>query len=436
MIKMSEYVKRRKLLMQKIGPTGIAILIAAPAIHRNGDTDYAYRQNSDLYYLTGFDEPESVAVIAPKRKNGEFILFNRVRDREKEIWDGYRAGQEGARRDFGADEAYPISEFKKMLPELLEGCEKIHYTLGLNKEADKIILASINKIRSKIRSGIQSPLAFVDITDTVHEMRLIKSPAEIDLMRKAAEITAGAHIRAMEICEPGMFEYQLEAEITHEFLRNGARFHAYTPIIGSDKNSCILHYVTNNKMIKNNSVVLIDAGCEYQYYASDVTRTFPANGKFTPEQRAIYEIVLEAQLAGIKAVRPGALWSDPQEAIVKIITQGLIDLGILKGKLKDLIEKQAYFNFYMHRSGHWLGLDVHDVGRYKINGKWRKMQPGMVLTIEPGIYISADIPGVNKRWHNIGVRIEDDVLVTAKNHEVLSYAAPKSIDEIEMIMCA
>lgn len=434
MIKMSEYTKRRKSLMQKIGPTGIAILIAAPVIHRNGDTDYAYRQNSDLYYLTGFEEPESVAVIVPKRKEGEFILFNRIRDREREIWDGHRAGQEGARHDFNADQAFPISEFKKILPELLEGREKIHYTLGLNKEADKIILSAVNKIRGKIRSGVQSPLAFVDITETVHEMRLIKSPAEISLMRKAAEITAEAHIRAMEICEPGMHEYQLEAELTHEFQRNGARFHAYPPIIGSGANSCILHYVNNDKEIKNNSVVLIDAGCEYYNYASDVTRTFPANGKFSPEQRAIYEIVLAAQLAGIKAVRPGAPWSAPQDAIVKVITQGLLDLGILKGKLHDLIEKQAYFSFYMHRSGHWLGLDVHDVGRYKINNKWRKMEPGMVLTIEPGIYISADIPGVNKKWHNIGVRIEDDVLVTAKNHEVLSHNVPKSIDEIEMIM--
>ena len=434
MITLSEFEKRRKQLMQKIGPAGIVILTAAPTALRNGDAHYPYRQQSDFYYLTGFEEPEAVLILVPKRKGGEFILFNRIRDREKEIWDGYRVGQDGARKLVGADEAYPISELEKKLPELLEGREKIYYTLGFNPIFDKTLLTAVNKIRGKIRSGVQSPLAFIDIADTLHEMRLIKSLAEIALMKKAASISAQGHIRAIKACKPGMNESQLEAEFTYECQRNGGRFHAYTPIVGSSENSCILHYISNNKTIDDKSIVLIDAGCEYENYASDITRTFPANGKFSTEQRAIYEIVLAAQLAGIKTVRPGALWSAPQEAIVKVITQGLIDLGILKGKLNDLIEKEAYFPFYMHRSGHWLGLDVHDVGRYKINGKWRPFKAGMVLTVEPGIYISSDIPGVNKRWHHIGVRIEDDVLVTSKGHEILSQNAPKTIDDIEALM--
>jgi len=434
MITMTEFAKRRQQVMKKMGSTGIAILASAPLAVRNGDYVFPYRQKSDFYYLTGFEEPESVAVIVPNRKNGKFILFNRVRDREQEIWNGLRAGQEGARNLFGADEAYPINELENKLPELLEGREEIYYTIGLDQSFDHLLLAAVNKIRGRVRSGIYSPIVLKDITDTVHEMRLIKSPAEIKLMRKAAEISAAAHVRAMKACKPGVNEYQLEAEIIYEFQRNGARFPAYTSIVGSGANSCILHYNENNKVINKNSIVLIDAGCEYQYYASDITRTFPASGRFSPEQKAIYDIVLAAQLAGIKAVRPGAIWPAAQNAIVKVITQGLLDLGILKGKLDTLIEKQAYFPFYMHKSGHWLGLDVHDVGRYKVDGKWRVLRPGMVLTVEPGIYISADIPGVDKRWHNIGVRIEDDVLVTAKGNEILSHAAPKTTEEIEALM--
>jgi Xaa-Pro aminopeptidase len=434
MIKMTEYARRRKQLMQKIGPKGIAIIASAPISRRNGDSDYAYRQQSDLYYLTGFDEPEAVAILAPKRKGGEFILFNRVRDRDKEIWEGVRAGQEGACKKFGADAAHPFSDLEKLLPELLDKREQMHFSIGIDKNFDKIILNAINKVRGKIRNGMQSPLSVVDLTESIHEMRLIKSPAEINLMRKAAQISAQAHTRAIRYCKPGMHEYELEAEIMHEFQRNGARFAAYSSIVGSGANSCILHYISNDQMIKKGDLVLIDAGAEYQCYAADITRTFPAGGRFSPEQKAIYEIVLKSQLAGLKAVKPGASWPSIQDIIVKVITTGLVELGILKGNVRDLIEKQAYFPFYMHKSGHWLGLDVHDAGRYKINGKWRTLKPGMVLTVEPGIYISADIPGVNKRWHNIGVRIEDDVLVTAKGCEVLSRDAPKEISEIEALM--
>ncbi len=434
MIKKTEYERRRKELMKKIGADGVVILSAAPSVSRNHYHEYPYRQSSDFYYLTGFKEPEAVMVLAPKRKEGEFILFNRVRDREKEIWDGYRAGQEGARHDFGADEAFPISELEKKLPELVAGREKVHCALGACSAFDKTILNAISTVRGLVRTGIQAPSAVVDIRPTLHEMRLIKSPAEIALMRKAAEISADAHIRAMQTCKPGMHEYQLEAEMTHEFLRQGARSHAYTPIVGSGANACILHYITNDHVIKNGDMVLIDAGSEYDYYASDVTRTFPANGRFTAEQRAIYDIVLAAQLAGIKAVKPGTAWNQIDNIAIKVITQGLIDIGLLKGKLDDLIEKQAYFPFYMHRSGHWIGLDTHDAGRYKINDKWRKLEAGMVRTVEPGIYISADIPGVHKRWHNIGVRIEDDVVVTEKGNEILSHGVPKTIAEIENLM--
>lgn len=434
MIKMSEYAKRRKELMQTVGANSIVILPAAPEVSRNGDAVYAYRQNSDFYYLTGFDEPEAVMVLAPKRKEGEFVLFNRVRDREREIWDGPRAGQEGAVKDYKADQAFPIARLMELLPDMLVGREAIHYTLGINREFDKIMLACLNKVRAKIRGGLQAPTAFMDINPTLHEMRLFKTPAEIAMMQKAIDITEEAHVAAMQTCRPGMYEYQLEAELMYAFQRNGARFPAYNPIVGAGKNTCILHYISNNQKIADGDMVLIDAGAEYQNYAADITRTFPANGKFSGEQKAIYELVLESQLAAIKTVKPGASWTAAQTAVVKVITQGLVDLGLLKGNVDTLIEKEAYFPFYMHRSGHWLGLDVHDAGRYRVGAKWRSLQPGMVFTVEPGIYISADIPGVHKRWHNIGVRIEDNVLVTKNGRDVLSANIPKTVKDIEALM--
>lgn len=434
MIKMSEYAKRRKQLMQKIGPSSLVILTAAPIAPRNGDGTYPYRQQSDFYYLTGFEEPEAVAILAPKNKNGEFILFNRAKNRSEEIWEGFRSGQEGAVKHYGANLSFPITEFENKLAEYIEGREKIYYPLGNHSAFDQTLINTINNVRGKIRSGLRAPVAIIDIIDVIHEMRLIKSAAEIAVMRKAATISVEGHLRAMKACKPGMHEYQLEAELQYEFQKQGARFLAYTSIVGSGANSCILHYTHNNQKIADGSLVLIDAGCEYQNYAADITRTFPANGKFSAEQRAIYEIVLAAQLAAIKQIKPGASWSAAQEVIVKIITQGLLDIGIVKGKLKDLIAKQAYFPFYMHKSGHWLGLDVHDAGRYKVAGKWQKLQPGMVLTVEPGIYISADIPNVPKKWHNIGIRIEDDVLVTKTGHDVLTQRLPKTITDIEALM--
>jgi Xaa-Pro aminopeptidase len=434
MIKMTEYAKRRKALMQKIGPTGIVIFPSAKEVVRNGDAAYPYRQDSDFYYLTGFTEPDSIFVLAPKRKEGEYILFNRVRDPDHEVWDGPRAGQAGARKHFLANQAFPISEFETMLPELLAERKTIYYPIGRAKDFDTQVLKAVNALRDKIRRGIQSPMAFVDVSPLIHEMRLFKSPAEIAMMKNAVDITAVAHIGAMQFCEPGMNECELDAVLSYEFKRQGAPHTAYGSIVASGKNACVLHYVKNDKKIANGDLVLIDAGAEYENYAADITRTFPANGHFNQEQRAVYNIVLKAQLAGIKAIKPGVLCAKVQRVITKVITQGLIELGILKGKLSALIEKKAFLPFYMHGSGHWLGLDVHDAGSYKINGKWRALKPGMVLTVEPGIYISANIPGVHQRWHNIGVRIEDDVLVTKKGCEVLSRNIPKTIADIEAVM--
>lgn len=433
MITMSEYVERRKQLMNKMGSTGIAILPAATEIFRNGDTVYPFRQNSDFYYLTGFDEPDAVGVLSPGSA-AEYILFNRIRDPEREIWDGPRAGQEGACETYLADRAYTIESFEEHLPQLLLGKQTIYYTFGINKLFDAILERAINKIRSQIRAGLQPPLAIVDIAFLLHEMRLIKSANEIALMRKAVRISADAHRKAMSICHPGMYEYELEAALVYEFKKQGAMSPAYNTIVGAGKNTCILHYVLNNEKIAAGDLVLIDAGAEYQNYASDITRTFPATGKFSHEQKAIYEIVLECQTALIDHIKPGVRWTDAQEKVIKIITEGLVELKILRGSIDELIASKAYLPFYMHRVGHWLGLDVHDVGSYKVRGEWRKLEESMVFTVEPGIYISPNIPNVDKRWHNIGIRIEDNVLVTQAGCEILSMDIPKKIADIEAIV--
>lgn len=434
MIKMAEFAKRRKALMQQVGSDALVILPSAKEVIRNGDATYPFRQNSDFYYLTGFTEPEAVLVLAPKRKEGEYILFCRPRNRDREIWDGPRAGLEGAVKAFNVNQAFPIDELEVRLPDILVGRESIHYPLGFDKDFDQRLMEIVKDIRAKVRGGLACPSSFVDISPSLHEMRLFKSPTEVAMMKRAISITGAAHVRAMEICKPGMYEYEIEATLSYVFLCHGARFHAYNAIVGSGKNTCTLHYVNNDKQIVDGDLVLIDAGAEYGHYAADITRTFPANGRFTAEQRAIYELVLAAQLAGIKAIKPGVSFLAAQRAIVAVITEGLIDLGILKGNLDNLIEKQAYAPFYMHRSGHWLGLDVHDAGRYRVNEKWRPLKPGMTLTVEPGIYIAADIPSVHKKWHNIGVRIEDDVLVTKNGCQVLSADIPKTAAEIEAIM--
>ena len=426
------HAQHRKQLMRMMGENSIAILPAAPVLLRNRDVEHGFRQDSDFYYLSGFPEPDSVIVLAPGRKQGQYILFCRDRDRKKETWDGRRYGPEGAVEHFGADDAFPISDMEDILPGLMENCESVYYTIGLNPEFDKHVMNCVNNLRSKSRGGTHVPYEFVSLDYLLHDMRLFKHRDELRLMRKAAKISVQAHINTMKACKPGMYEYQLEAELMYQFSRNGAGW-AYPSIVGGGANSCILHYTENDQALNDGDMVLIDAGAEYQGYAADITRTFPVNGRFNIAQREIYELVLEAQNAAINKVKPGKHWNDPHEAAVRVLTRGMLELGLLKGNLKSLIKESAYSKFYMHRTGHWLGMDVHDVGDYKVDGEWRLLEKGMVLTVEPGLYIPAGTRGV-KRWWNIGVRIEDDVAVTKDGHDVLSAGLPRSCEEIEAVM--
>ncbi|MEX0730514.1 MAG: Xaa-Pro aminopeptidase [Aquisalimonadaceae bacterium] len=428
-----EYQHRRRELMSMMGENTVAVLAAAPEQVRNRDVLYPYRQDSDFYYLTGFPEPESVLVLVPGREHGEYVLFCRERDPDREVWDGPRAGQEGACEHYGADDAFPIDDIDDILPGLLEGRRKVYSMVGQNAEMDQILFGWVNQIRSRARQGARAPEEFVSLEHLLHEMRVIKSAAEIRLMRDAAQIAVAAHRRAMEVCRPGMREYEVEAEFAGIFRRQNGQ-HAYSPIVGGGRNGCILHYVENTAELNDGDLLLIDAGCELDCYASDITRTFPVNGRFSGEQRAVYEVVLAAQLAAIEEVRIGNHWNQPHEAAIRVLTQGLIDLGVLQGELDGLIETEAYRPFYMHRTGHWLGMDVHDVGDYKVDGQWRELEPGMVLTVEPGLYIAEGTPGVDARWCNIGVRIEDDVAVTRDGPDVISAGAPKTVDEIEALM--
>jgi Xaa-Pro aminopeptidase len=433
-MKQTEFKRRRRQLMQMMGPGSVAILPAAPEVVRNRDVHYPYRPDSDFYYLTGFTEPEAIAVLIPGRKQAEYVLFCRERDEKRERWEGPRAGQEKAVAEFGADDSFPIADCEEILPGLLEECTRVFYAMGSNPDLDKRLADWVNRIRGKSRSGVHGPVEFIALDHYLHEMRLYKSTAEVQRMRHAAKITAAAHVRLMQTCRPGMHEYELEAEFIHECATRGARFQAYPPIVGGGGNGCVLHYVENRDELKDGDLVLVDAGCEYGYYASDITRTFPVNGRFNPAQRALYELVLAAQEAAIAKVKPGNHWNDPHDAAVRVITKGLVDLGLLKGTVARLIKDQAYARFYMHRTGHWLGMDVHDVGDYKVDGAWRELEPGMALTVEPGIYIPAGLRGVPKKFWNIGIRIEDDVLVTADGHEVLTRDAPKAVAEIEALM--
>jgi len=430
----AEYLRRRKNLMHQIGSDGIAIIATAPVRQRNRDIDHTYRPDSDFIYLTGFEEPEAVAVLIPEREQGEFIIFCRERDPRMETWDGYRAGLEGARQIYGADDAFPITDIDDILPGLMEGREKVYYAMGCNTNFDQQVLGWLNQLRKQQRAGVHAPGEIIALDHLLHEMRLYKSAIEIKAMRRAAEISAEAHKRAMQYTRPGVKEYQVEAEIVHTFMQNGARSAAYPSIVGSGSNSCILHYIENDETLRNGELLLIDAGAEYDYYAADITRTFPVNGHFSRAQRKLYQVVLNAQYAAIEQVKPGNHWNQPHEAAVKVLTEGLIELGLLKGRVSTLIKNGAYRRFYMHRTGHWLGMDVHDVGEYKEGDVWRTFEPGMALTIEPGLYIPAESKKVDKKWWNIGIRIEDDVLVTKEGHEVLSAGIVKEVDEIEALM--
>ena len=427
-----EFARRRKNLMQMMGGGGIAILPAAPVRTRSRDVEYRYRQDSDFYYLTGFEEPSAVAVLAPGRDNGEFLLFCRDRDKERERWDGSRLGPDGAVEVCGADDAFPIDDIDEILPGIIESRERVYYTMGQYPDFDARMAGWINSLRSKMNRGVHTPQEFVALDHPLHDMRLYKSRAEISAMRKSAKIAVNAHKRAMKATRPGIFEYEVEAEFIHEFRQNDARY-SYSPIVGSGANACTLHYVDNSARLEDGDLLLIDAGCELDYYASDITRTFPVNGRFTPEQRAVYEIVLEAQLAAIEKTRKGNHWNDPHDAAVKAITRGLKKLGLLQGTLPKLIKDGAYREFYMHRTGHWIGMDVHDVGDYKVGDEWRLLEAGMVTTVEPGIYIGAGRK-VPKRWRNIGIRIEDDVAVTSKEPDVLTRGLVKEPDDIEALM--
>ena len=427
---MSEFAARRTQLLEAIGD-GVAVFPSAPLAVRNRDVEHPYRQDSDLYYLTGLDEPESVLVLTNQHEEHRVVLFVRPKKREREIWDGPRAGVEGAVDAFGADVAFPIDELPKRLPDYLGNVERLHYRLAQNDEADAQLFDCLNLLRRGERRGVTAPEAIIDASVHLHEMRLRKSAGELSTMRRAAAITKEAHLRAMQVARPGMHEYEIEAELLHVFRKRGSERPAYESIVGSGPNATILHYRAGNRVLNDGELLLIDAGCELGYYASDVTRTFPVSGKFSDEQRAVYELVLHAQKAGIEAVEPGVTLQSLHDGTIRSITEGLVELGLLSGDVDALIEDKKYESFYMHRTSHWLGMDVHDVGHYYVDGEHRPLEPGFVLTVEPGIYIATDAEGVDERWRGIGIRIEDDVVVTEDGHEVLTGDILKEIDDVE-----
>jgi len=433
-MKQSEFKKRRKQLMQRIGKGNIALIGSASTRTRNRDVDYPFRQDSDFYYLTGFNEPEALAVFIPGREQGEYLLFCREFDEKKALWEGAHAGLEGATKHFEADDAFPIDDLNDILPGLLENKTKVFYPMGRDSDLDHSLLEWIKHIRSQSRNGAVAPGELVSLEHILHEMRLFKSTAELKLMRRAAEVSAAAHASAMQKCKPGLYEYQIEAELLYHFAQNGLRAVAYPSIVAAGKNACVLHYTENTDKIKSGDLLLIDAGAECDHYAADITRTFPISGRFTEPQKQLYQLVLDAQTAALEQIKPGVPWNLAHEASVEVLTKGLVALGLLKGKVSKLIKDEKYKQFYMHRIGHWLGMDVHDVGDYKINQEWRLLEPGMVLTVEPGLYIPVDCKTVDAKWRGIGIRIEDDVLVTAQGHEVLTGGVPKTIADIEALM--
>ena len=432
----AEYAKRRRSLMDLMSPNSIAIIPSAPVTVRNRDVEHPFRQDSDFYYLSGFAEEHSVVVLIPGRDHGEYVLFCQEKIKEQEIWTGRRVGPEAAPEVLGCDDAFPISDIDDILPGLIEGKDRIYASLGVSPEFDRQLMQWVNHIKTQVRNGATPPHEFSALDHLLHELRLIKSPAEIEVMQAAADISAEAHTRAMQVVRPGMKEYQLEAELMHIFMAAGSRWPAYPSIVGAGDNACILHYTRNDDTISDGDLILIDAGCELDYYASDITRTFPANGVFSDAQRKMYQLVLDAQYAAIEAVKPGNHWNQPHEAAVRVLTEGLVKYGLLQGDVDELIEALAYRQFYMHKTGHWLGMDVHDVGEYRIDGQWRVLEPGMVMTVEPGLYIAPDDETVEPQWRGIGIRIEDDVVVTEGGCHVLTSAVVKEVADIEALMSA
>lgn len=425
------FIKRRAHL-QSVMRQGISIIPTSPEVIRNADAHYDYRHDSYFYYLTNFSEPEAVLVVV-SGDNPQSILFCREKNLEREIWDGFRHGPDGAREIFGFDAAYPIGQLEEKIIELMANRPVLFYPVGADTFWDARIIKIREMVKAKSRSGIRAPTEIRDVRELINEMRLLKDAQEINIMRSAAKISCNAHRRAMRSTLPGMFEYEIEAELLHEFCRNGARQPAYTSIVAGGANACTLHYVGNNARLNDGELLLIDAGCELEGYASDITRTFPVNGKFNPAQKDVYEIVLASQAAAIIAAKPGNTWNMPHEAALRVLAQGFIDLKICQGSIDSVIETESYKQFYMHRTGHWLGMDVHDVGEYKMGEQWRFLQAGMILTVEPGCYIRPADNVPRELW-NIGIRIEDDVHITESGNEVLTQAAPKALSEIEELM--
>jgi Xaa-Pro aminopeptidase len=420
--------------MSKMEPNSVAVIFSAAEYFRNGDADYEFRQDSDFFAPTGFNEPESVAVISPNHPTHKYVLFVRPRDKEKEIWYGIRAGIEGAISQYGADAAFDISQLSDVLPNYLEGNRQLYYRFGMREANDLRIIKYLNSLKAAIRAGKQTPSTIIDPSTILHELRLRKNSDEIASMRMAANISAEGHIAAMKACKPGMYEYELEALVEYVFRSKGANGVSYQSIVGSGFNTTILHYNTNNGQIKDGDLVLIDAGAEYKMFAGDITRTFPANGKYSKAQRAVYELVLHSNKEVIKMIKPGESFMKLHEKTIDIITQGLLDLGLLSGDFKSNVELKTYEKYFMHRTGHWLGMDVHDVGRYKLEDDWRKIEPGMAFTVEPGIYIQPTTEGAPEDFFNIGIRIEDDIVVTEDGCEVLTSLVPKEVNEIEALM--
>ena len=434
-ISAAEFARRRRHLMRAAGDDAILVLPAAPERVRSHDTHYPYRQDSDFWYLSGFPEPEAVLVLVPGRRHGEALLFCRERDPERESWDGPRFGQEGAVQAFGMDDAYPIEDLDEILPGLLEGRSRVYYHFGRDAEFDLKLIGWVNRVRAQVRHGAQPPHEFLELGHLLHEQRLFKSRDELRLMQKAADISVRAHEAAMRAVRDGIPEYELQAELERVFRAADAS-PAYNSIVGAGANGCVLHYVANKAVARAGELVLIDAGAEYRNYAADITRTFPVSGRFNREQRALHDLVGAAQAAALACAQPGVAWEAIHEAAVQTLTEGLLRLGLLKGSLEKNIADGDYKRFYLHKSGHWLGLDVHDVGDYRIDGQSRMLEPGMVLTIEPGLYIGPDDRSVPAKWRGIGIRTEDNVLITEQGHQVLTAALARSADEIEAFMAA
>lgn len=439
-ISQAEYHQRRLALVEQLPENSLVVIPAAETCYRNHDADYRFRQNSDFYYLTGFPEPDAWLVLsyraleAGKAPCLQSTLFSLPKDRAQEIWTGYRIGQAQAQTAYGIDQAFTLDQLDSLLPKLLDGTQHLYYPMLGDNALSQRINAWCQQVRQKARQGAVAPEQQHNVLPILHEMRLFKSPAEQAIMRQAAQISAQAHCHAMRVCQPEMMEYQLEAEFLYQFMQAGSRSVAYNTIVGGGVNACVLHYVENDQPLKAGDLVLIDAGCELHNYAADITRTFPVNGRFSPEQAQLYQVVLDAQLAAIDQVKPGLDCHAPHRAAIQVLTQGLIDLGLLQGDREALIATEAYRRFYMHGTSHWLGLDVHDAGRYKIEGQSRALVEGMVLTIEPGLYIAPDDDSVEARWRGIGIRIEDDVIVTATGAEVITAGVPKTIADIEALM--